>query len=489
MILDQFQHMQLTNDQQYVLKRLEEFLAGDGRVFILQGYAGTGKTTMLGGLVRHLVSEGVKVQLMAPTGRAAKVLRDRTQLETSTVHRGIYSFDSREVVMDEETDEEVDYRFHFRVANRDVAGTVFIVDEASMLSDKGGNAEHLRFGSGRLLTDLIQYCKVNEPLADTKLIFVGDPVQLPPVSDNESKALSASALKEEFGITAETVTLRQVVRTKMDSGVMQAAQRIRTSYSASVFNSFDVSPNGRDVHQVAFEDLVSKYLEAQGTRMVLAWKNTTVQEINDRVRERLFGKEVGRTLQPSDQVVFTANNYRGGVLNGEFAVVADTFEDEPSVERNIPVPIKGKGKEIVKLIWRRIVFHVPDADGIRTLEGYVLLNCLYNTDGGLNPMEYRALYIDFKMRNSGLKSGTDEFRDALLGDPFYNAFRLSYGYAATCHKAQGGEWDSVFILWDYGITAGAASTTRVTETQRLTSGDFYRWAYRPSHVHRGSCSM
>jgi hypothetical protein len=477
MMLEQFQNVQLTNDQREALGQLEQFLAGDGRVFILQGYAGTGKTTLLGGLVRHLVGSGKAVQLMAPTGRAAKVLKDRTGIHASTVHRGIYSFDSREVLKDEETGDEVDYRFHFRLAQREVAGMVFIVDEASMLSDAGGQNEHIRYGSGRLLTDLIEFTKMGNTLADTKLIFVGDPVQLPPVTDNESKALCAETLKTEFGLHAQTATLKQVVRTAEASGVMLSAQRIRTSYTAGSFSSFDVSPNGQDVHHVGFDELVSAYLDTPSPRIALTYKNATAQEINDRVRERIFGKGIGRELRSGDQVVFTANNYRTNVLNGEFAVVAETFPNEPKVVRNIPIRLKGGDTRTLTLEWQHAAFHVPEGDGMRVLQGFVLNNCLRNTDGGLSPDEYLALYIDFKMRNGHLKENTVEFRDALLSDPYYNAFRLTYGYAVTCHKAQGGEWDSVLILWDYGITNGGATTLRTSVTQGMTNGNFYRWAY------------
>src|SRR5690554_6651941 len=190
-ILNYFKHIKLTSDQQNAVEKIDAFLKSDDKVFILQGYAGSGKTTLLKGVVEYLAYMRKRYQLMAPTGRAAKVINQKTGYKATTIHKGIYSFDKLEEVKDGDDKNDVSFLYQYKLYNNDEAHhSIFIVDEASMLSDVLSEGEFFRFGSGHLLNDLITYSKIQESTTTSKIIFIGDPAQLPPIGMRFSPALS-----------------------------------------------------------------------------------------------------------------------------------------------------------------------------------------------------------------------------------------------------------------------------------------------------------
>ena len=181
-IFDHFQHINLTNDQRQALEKLHAFLESDERIFILQGYAGSGKTTLLKGFVEYLKSLEKKYQLMAPTGRAAKVINQKTGFESTTIHKGIYSFEELQEIKQGEDENDVSFLYQYKIRNNpEVHDSVLIVDEASMVSDILSQGEFFRFGSGHLLRDLVTYGRIQEAITSSKIIFIGDPAQLPPI--------------------------------------------------------------------------------------------------------------------------------------------------------------------------------------------------------------------------------------------------------------------------------------------------------------------
>jgi ATP-dependent exoDNAse (exonuclease V) alpha subunit len=188
-----------TSDQLNAIRRLDQFLSNDSDVFILEGYAGTGKTTLLKGVVDYLNATERKYQLMAPTGRAAKVIHQKTGHTASTVHKGIYSFEDLEEYQSTDSTNNASFRYYFKLRNNvNVFEHVFIVDEASMLSNNLSEAEFFRFGSGYLLRDLITFSRIQTNSAKTKIIFIGDSAQLPPVGMNFSPALNEEYLKKHI---------------------------------------------------------------------------------------------------------------------------------------------------------------------------------------------------------------------------------------------------------------------------------------------------
>src|SRR5690606_4063767 len=210
-IFDYFQHINLTNDQRNALEKLHDFLVSDERVFILQGYAGSGKTTLLKGFVEYLQSLEKKYQLMSPTGRAAKVINQITGFESNTIHKGIYSFEELQEIEQGEDENNVSFLYQYKIRNNpEVHNSVLIVDEASMVSDILSQGEFFRFGSGHLLRDLIEYGRIQETTTTSKIIFIGDPAQLPPIGMNFSPALDPEHLRDTYKVKVTQSEMKDV---------------------------------------------------------------------------------------------------------------------------------------------------------------------------------------------------------------------------------------------------------------------------------------
>jgi hypothetical protein len=465
-IFNHFNHLNLSQGQQTALTKLEAFLASPVQVFMLKGYAGSGKTTILEGLVEYLTAIEKDFLLMAPTGRAAKVIREKTGHEAFTIHKSIYSYED---MVEVEEGDSFFYNYNLR-NNTDVAGKIFIIDEASMLSDAKSEGEFFRFGTGRLLSDLISYTRVNHEKAKTKIIFVGDPCQLPPVTDNSSKAFEPIYLIEKFNLSSEETEMKEVKRQGGESGILKAAAKIRKSISAGFFNDFNLHSNGSDILNPSYETFLNTWQETASPKIIIASKNKTCLDLNLQIRERRFGN-ANLPIQKSDIVIMGGNNYRKGIFNGEFAVI-----NEVNSEIEIRT-IALKGKSPVTLNWRNVELVFPDGESNnKVVKGKVLENFLYG-DNYLKPEETQALYVDFTSRHKNLKPKSEEFKEAIMQDEYFNALLMKYGYAVTCHKAQGGEWENVFSIWDNDNTEGFNCFSDNQRRAGKTNQNFYRWAY------------
>jgi len=201
-IFDFFTNINLTSQQKEVLKMIEKFLSSDAHIFLLKGYAGTGKTTILEGIAKYCKAINIKPDLMAPTGRASRVITEKTDIEANTIHRTIYSWEHIEEKGKKENKEkkhgdDLSYRFHFLIKNNNEPNNnrnVFLIDEASMISNKFNADKYFIFGTGHLLADLLTYYG-NPKHHKRKIIFVGDPAQLPPVGSPNSPALIPNGKK------------------------------------------------------------------------------------------------------------------------------------------------------------------------------------------------------------------------------------------------------------------------------------------------------
>lgn len=465
-IFNHFTHINLSNDQQQALSKLEAFIDGPTQVFQLKGYAGSGKTTILKGMVEYLSEIHRNFALMAPTGRAAKVIRERTGQEAFTIHKTIYSFD--DIV---EVEEGESFFYYYKIRNNtDVVNKIFIVDEASMLSDMKSEGEFFRFGSGYLLSDLVNYTRVGYENVKSKIIFVGDPCQLPPVGDNSSKAFDKNYLRNKFNLSIEETEMKEVKRQGSESGILKAAAKIRKSISAGYFNDFNLRANGKDIQNPTYEDFLATWQKTNGSKIIIAYKNKTCLDLNLQIRKLTFGDE-NLPVQIGDIVIMGSNNYYKGVFNGEFAVVNNI--DKTPIRRTIAL----RGIKPVTLSWRIIELLFPDNESSnKVIEGIMLENFLYG-DNTLRPEESQALYVDFKTRHPNLKPKTDEFKMKLKQDDYFNCLLMKFGYAVTCHKAQGGEWDSVFTIWDHDNKEGFNCFTDKQQRAGKTNHDFYRWGY------------
>ncbi|MBK6354609.1 MAG: AAA family ATPase [Saprospiraceae bacterium] len=465
-IINHFNHLNLSQGQETALAKLEAFLAGPANVFMLKGYAGSGKTAILKGLVDYFNTSDKDFALMAPTGRAAKVIREKTGQEAFTIHKSIYSYE--DMVEIEEGDS---FYYYYKIRNNiDVTGKIFIVDEASMLSDANNESEFFRFGSGHLLSDLITYTRVAHENVKSKIIFVGDPCQLSPVGDNSSKAFEANYLKEHFNLSSEETEMKEVQRQGGDSGILRAAAKIRKSISAHFFNDFNLRSNGNDILNPSYEAFLDIWQESASPKIIIASKNKTCLDLNLQIRERIFGN-ANLPVQKSDIVIMGGNNYRKGVFNGEFAVINEV--SDTVTQRTIAL----RAKNSITLYWRDVELIFPDAESNnKVVKGKMLENFIYG-DNYLKPEETQALYVDFTSRHKGLKPKTEEFKEAIMQDEYFNCLLMKYGYAVTCHKAQGGEWDNVFTVWDNDNMEGFDCFTDKQRRASKTNQDFYRWAY------------
>lgn len=473
-IFDHFQHINLTNDQRNSLEKLHAFLESDERVFILQGYAGSGKTTLLKGFVQYLQSLEKKYQLMAPTGRAAKVMNQKTGFESTTIHKGIYSFKELQEIKESENESDVSFLYQYKIRNNpEVHNSILIVDESSMLSDILSLGEFFRFGSGHLLRDLVSYARIQEETTTSKIIFIGDPAQLPPIGMTFSPALDENYLNDTYKVSVIHTEMKEVKRQDANNGILISATKIRQCLTSGYFNDFDLRENNRDIFNPAYQNYLDLYNSQQEQKIIICYQNKTALDLNLAIRKDKFGDDL--PIQPSDTVIIGGNNYRLGIMNGEFAVVS---EASPSVEsREVSFYIeKGKTKT-VRLTWRGISLVLPDENNQpKTINGYVLENYLYG-DNYLKPEEQRALYVDFKNRYPKLKKDTQEFKDAIINDKYFNCILLKYGYAVTCHKAQGGEWANAFVFWDRGAKSNFNFYESEHDLSGKTNSDFYRWAY------------
>ncbi|MBU0487533.1 MAG: AAA family ATPase [Bacteroidetes bacterium] len=465
-MLDHFQQITLSPCQETAIGELEAFFTSKSQVFMLKGYAGSGKTTVLKGLVEYLSEIDKSVVLMAPTGRAAKVIKERTHQEASTIHRAIYSFS--EMV---EVEEGNSFFYQYKIRNNiDVAGTIFIVDEASMISDTKNEGEFFRFGTGCLLSDLVAYSRVTSPEAETRIIFVGDPCQLPPVGDNSSKAFDPSYLEVKFGIISAETEMKEVKRQGGESGILKSATKIRKGISSGYFNDFSLQSNNSDIFNPSHASFLDIWEKASTPKIIIASKNKTCLDLNMQIRERRFG-DMGLPIQKGDILIMGGNNTKKGVFNGEFAVVNDVGVS------NISRPVFLKGKVQITLRWRDVEMVFPDSEGgEKVVSGMVLENFLYG-DNSLRPEEFQALYVDFINRHEHLKPRTMEFRDAIMNDEFFNCLLVKYGYAVTCHKAQGGEWENVFTIWDQENQKDFNFFSGKQVKRSKDNVNFYRWAY------------
>lgn len=474
-IFDNFRHISLTEDQRNALIKIRDFLSGDENVFILQGYAGSGKTTLLKGLVDYFHSLYRKCQLMAPTGRAAKVINQKTGFEATTIHKGIYSFDElEEIEANEEESTDVSFRYYYKLQNNmSFHDYIYIVDEASMVSDIQSQGEFFRFGSGFLLKDLIEYSHTLFPNSSSKIIFIGDPAQLPPIGMTFSPALQKKYLEEKYSLRVCEAEIREVKRQNADNGILVSAAKIRKCLTSGFFNDFDLRGNGRDIFNPEFKNFLETYKSQHEKKIIISYKNKTALDLNQTIRRDKYGDDL--TIQSGDIIIVGGNNYLMGVMNGEFGVVASV--ENVAITREVRFYRKNGVADSVLLTWRRIELMMPGENGQgKTVRGYMIENYL-NGDNYLKPEEQQALYVDFKIRHPKLKPKTEEFREAIKSDLWFNCILLKYGYAVTCHKAQGGEWDTALVFWDKGVKEDFNFYSAAHNRSGKTNPEFYRWAY------------
>ncbi|WP_083800375.1 ATP-dependent RecD-like DNA helicase [Erythrobacter sp. SD-21] len=464
----------LNEDQQACADKLEAFLSDpSARVFLLKGDAGAGKTFMARGLVEYLSAQGRGYRLAAPTGRAAKIIADKTGRDARTLHSLIYDYGNLREFDGEDGADLATFKFYADVApNRDPANAVYLIDEASLVSDDYSESDFFRSGSGYLLRDIMNFAGFNASENDRKIIFIGDPVQIPPVGMNTSPALDREYLKAQFGIEAHEYRLTEVVRQKSDSGILANVAQLRDGVEQGVYRGLEFNFS-EDVVRLDSEDLLPAYLkivrdQTDELPIVIARSNAEAAEFNKAVHSQIFpGRD---SVCAGDRLLVTSNTIVGGhfVANGEFV---DVVSAEPMVERR-SVRLRtrvGDSDEVetseVTLVFRELEIALRAEGEEKFVQRVKVLDTLlHDGQANLSADEQRALYVDFLRRHPDLR-GQDphQFHVALHNDPYFNAMRVKFGYAVTGHKAQGGEWKNVFVICPSGGDP--------------RNEDYFRWLY------------
>ncbi len=426
-----------TLQQAAAIEALSRFVVSDAPMpaFVLRGYAGTGKTSLVAALVRALKRFGRQPVLLAPTGRAAKVFSRYAGCTAYTIHKAIYR---QQAFNGEDT--------RFTLGFNKLHRAVFVVDEASMISARSSGASV--FGTGCLLDDLVRYVYEGE---GCRLLFVGDTAQLPPVGEDESPALSGEWLAR-LGLHVAGVELSEVVRQAEASGVLWNATRLRRLVGGGRPDFPRIRTRGfDDVRVVPGDELIEELAGAYGCcgvddTIVVTRSNRRAVVYNNGIRARVFDRE--GELTRGDLVMAVKNNYywaeqaAAALPEGQrlpFDFIANGDIAEVRRLRNVH-ELYGFRFADATLCW-------PDYDGYE-LTCRVVLDTLQSEAPALTTAERDRLFEEVAADYAHIRNRRERMKQ-LRQDPYYNALQIKYAYAVTCHKAQGGQWSRVFVDQGY----------------------------------------
>lgn len=432
------------SDQVTMIAAFAHFLArgGDRAAFLLNGYAGTGKTSVAGAIVRTLTMRGQKTVLLAPTGRAAQVFSEYSGHPAYTIHRKIYRQNG---YLDN----------GFSLAENKHTNTVFIVDEASMISNSQG-FEGASFGSGRLLDDLVRYVYA-DPASGCRLMLMGDSAQLPPVGQTESPALSAQVLGG-YGLRVYDIWLTQIARQAAQSGILYNATTVRRMLTTAQMAPPELQLTGfDDVEAVTGEFLLEKISDCYDScglddTIIVTRSNRRAKLFNGAVRNQILYRD--DELVNGDMLLVAKNNYFWAADYKEIDFIANG--DVACVKR-----VWGDVEERYGLRFAQVTLEFPDHGGVE-VEAKIILDSLMSDTPALTREQNERMYNELMQELQGDKR--TRYR-ALKANPYFNALQVKFAYAVTCHKAQGGQWSNVFV--DMGSIMPDA----------LGTLDFMRWLY------------
>ncbi len=414
------------------------------KAFILRGYAGTGKTSVMSAVVRALAELKQPCVLLAPTGRAAKVLSRYSGAQAYTIHKKIY----RQNQLGQEA---------FSLTDNLHRNTLFIVDEASMLS---GNRDNTTFGSGCLLDDLVRFV-YNGP--GCSLLLVGDDAQLPPVGSSNSPALEADYMRG-YGLQVTGYGLTDVARQALDSGILSEATRIRLEIEdwRLEIGDLSVQPNGKDIVKLSGENAIETLEDSWRTvgaeeTLIITRSNKLTNLYNGSVRANVLWKE--DELSNGDRIMVTKNNYFWAeeYEDLEFIANGDMFEIERLSNHH-----ELYGFHFAKASLRSVDYNWE-------IEALVWLDTLTTDSPEANYMLQKELFARIAEDYPEIRN-KKELVKTIFESPYYNALQIRYAYAVTCHKAQGGQWRHVYI--DSGLTD--EWTNELADAEKH---EYLRWLY------------
>ena len=461
-----------TEGQAKVLYHLSAFILTEKErpLYLLRGYAGTGKTTLVSTLVKTLPQIGMRYQLLAPTGRAAKVMSSYTGKPASTLHRKLYRF---QAVANGELRMTRDVNKH--------KNTVFIVDECSMISDQGDGFSWSR----SLLDDLIEYVFSG---SCCKLLLIGDSAQLPPVGLDISPAMDFDILRNSFNLTLATYEMKEVMRQALDSGILYNATEIRNKVAmgneqwamsdSDMYQLPLLDINNFDdiikIDPMSFEELLWESFgdkRSNNDAVVICRSNKRANMFNQAIRSRVLQEE--GELSAGDKLMIVKNNYFWCQQTTDNSQQSEANSQQPAVNSQITFLANGDMIEITRInkFEEMYGFHFADVDiqlmdydDAPTLSVKIILETLHSDAPALTNDEAKRLYQAVEEDYMDIPKAADR-RKAMKENPYFNALQVKYGYALTCHKTQGGQWNNVFVEAPY-----------LPDETTLELGDL-RWLY------------
>jgi len=444
LLLDKFP-FQPTDSQQLAIKQLSEFLftESNNKLFVLKGYAGTGKTTLIASIVKNLRYANHKSVLLAPTGRAAKVLSNYAKKQAFTIHKRIYFPRSGK-----------DGKVGFVLQPNKFSNTLFVIDEASMIGD--ASTQSKLFESGSLLQDLISFVDAG---TNCRLMFVGDTAQLPPVKLTVSPALNSDLLAFDFNKDVSEVVLSEVVRQSEGSGILHNATALREQLQIEIFDDFcfNLKPFNDvirliDGHEIQ-EAIESSYRNnGKEETVILVRSNKRANLYNQQIRSQILFNE--HELSVGDFLMVVKNNYYwleassapGFIANGD---IVEVLEIQAF-------------KELYGFRFAEVHVQMVDYPNEPSFDTVLILDTLTSESPALLYEDSNKLYLEVQKDYAHLKSKYQRFRE-VKDNAFFNALQVKFSYAITCHKSQGGQWSNVFVEQPY-----------------LPDGpdkDYFRWLY------------
>ena len=420
-----------TIKQDLVLQKLSGFLLSDLKdsLFLLKGYAGTGKTTLIGTLVTNLWKVKLKSVLLAPTGRAAKVISNYSGRQAQTIHKNIYY-----------PKKDKSGGVAFQLKQNKHRDTLFIVDEASMIPD--APTESKLFENGSLLDDLMMYVYSGH---NCKILFIGDTAQLPPVRLEVSPALDIDKLELGFNKKVEHIELDEVVRQAEDSGILMNATELRESLNDHIYEEFKFRVSGFDDivrlidgHEIMDAINDAYHNQGQEESVIILRSNKRANIYNQQIRSRILFQE--EELSAGDHLMVVKNNYfwldnkseAGFIANGDIIKILEIYAI----------------KELYGFKFAEVKVIMVDYPNQKPFETVLLLDTLTSESPSLTYEESNSLYQEVQKDYASERSNYKRFL-GVKNNKYFNALQVKFSYAVTCHKSQGGQWDTVFVEKPY----------------------------------------
>jgi|TARA_R110002051_G_scaffold18194_2_gene52594 exodeoxyribonuclease-5 len=420
-----------TNKQDILLQQLSHYLFDKdfNRVFLLKGFAGTGKTTIIGSLVKNLWKAQFSSVLMAPTGRAAKVISNYSNREAFTIHRKIY-FPKK----------EKGGGVSFTLQPNKHRRCLFIVDEASMISDRTSDSK--LFENGSLLDDMMQFVYSGH---HCKLLLIGDDAQLPPVKLEVSPALDIKVLSMQYNKEVDHILLDEVMRQAADSGILSNATTIREFLADGFYEDFKFNIQGHsdiirliDGHEIM--DAINDSYDQVGKEetVIIVRSNKRANLYNQQIRQRILYQE--EEISAGDHLMVVKNNYfwldaksdAGFIANGDIVRILEIYAI----------------KELYGFRFAEVKVEMVDYPTMKAFDTVVMLDVLTMETPSLSFEDGDKLYKEVQLDYADEKSNYKRFLK-IKGNKFFNALQVKFSYAITCHKSQGGQWDTIFIEQPY----------------------------------------